>query len=510
MKLSIVGLWALLLVVAAGALTYHKVTELGFPLTPDEGQAAWKVEAKVSFKGSNNAELAFFIPNQTPNFRQISEEYYSNGYGRAINEVEDQKEDGNRQIVWTKRRAKGPQTLYYWISVTQGAVLEQWKSTPVHPEKPIFEEPYASAIEKLLTSVRAESTNTNNLARKLLIELQGNSSEHIKLIKSQSKNEQEWANQIVEILKGVRIPSRLIWGLDLGESVNQANLYPLLQVYDQDKWQTYNIKNAKSGIPNNFFLWHIGSDPLLRMNGLGNRSNPDVVFSVSKIDSKTIDVASHNQNSKLIDFSLMSLPVKSQNVYKILLVVPLGALLVVFLRTFVGISTFGTFMPILIALAFRETQLLVGIILFSVIIFLGLSLRFYLEKLRLLLVPRLTSILIIVVILMVGISLLTNALEIERALSLSLFPMVILAMTIERMSIVWEENGAKTALTQGAGSLFVACLGYLVMTNEYLIHLMFVFPELLLGVLAISLLAGRYTGYRLTELRRFRHMVKGK
>ena len=35
-------------------------------------------------------------------------------------------------------------------------------------------------------------------------------------------------------------------------------------------------------------------------------------------------------------------------------------------------------------------------------------------------------------------------------------------------------------------------------------HLVFTFPELLLVVLALVVLAGRYTGYRLTELKRFR------
>ena len=85
--------------------------------------------------------------------------------------------------------------------------------------------------------------------------------------------------------------------------------------------------------------------------------------------------------------------------------------------------------------------------------------------------------------------------------------MVILAMTIERMSITWEENGAQEAMLQGLGSLAVACIGYLVMTNETLMYLMFVFPELLFVILALCLLMGRYTGYRLSELRRFRAIV---
>jgi hypothetical protein len=87
--------------------------------------------------------------------------------------------------------------------------------------------------------------------------------------------------------------------------------------------------------------------------------------------------------------------------------------------------------------------------------------------------------------------------------------MVILAMTIERMSLIWEELGATEALIQGIGSLAVAALGYLCMSSRYLEHLVFVFPELLLLILALTLLLGRYTGYRLTELWRFRSALRG-
>ncbi|NIO09075.1 MAG: hypothetical protein GTO40_14095, partial [Deltaproteobacteria bacterium] len=61
--------------------------------------------------------------------------------------------------------------------------------------------------------------------------------------------------------------------------------------------------------------------------------------------------------SPLLEFSLLSLPIRTQAVYRVLLMIPLGALLVVVFRNVIGINTFGTFMPVLIALAFRETQL---------------------------------------------------------------------------------------------------------------------------------------------------------
>ncbi|MCB1845384.1 MAG: hypothetical protein KDI09_20620, partial [Halioglobus sp.] len=182
----------------------------------------------------------------------------------------------------------------------------------------------------------------------------------------------------------------------------------------------------------------------------------------------------------------------------------IGALIVVLMRNVVGVETFGTFMPVLIALSFRETQLLRGILLFSLLVALGLSIRFLLERLRLLLVPRLSAVLTIVVLLMLFVSIVSHKLGIETGLSVALFPMVIIAMTIERMSVLWEERGPGDAIRSAMGSLFVATLAYLGMGFDWLEHAIFTFPELLLIMLAAMILLGRYTGYRLTELKRFK------
>jgi hypothetical protein len=59
-------------------------------------------------------------------------------------------------------------------------------------------------------------------------------------------------------------------------------------------------------------------------------------------------------------------------------------------------------------------------------------------------------------------------------------------------------------MIDAAGTLLVAALAYWVMGLEQLRYLIFVFPEILFVLLAIMLLIGRYTGYRLSEIRRFR------
>ena len=500
-----VHFWAFLLIALGLGIASYKVYYLGLPATPQQSAEVWTVQARLVFEGEGKpAKIALHVPDLTPGFLKLDEDFISSHFGLAIDES-----NGNRRADWSVRRAKGDQTLYYRIILTRSDMSQNWNSVPRYPKKPNYQEPYASAITAILDDVRLESADIGSYTRELLLQLNSpQPNENVELIKGKvGKDNAAWVEEIVEILKGVRIPGRVLWGLNITDASNNATLEPLLQVHNGSKWLTFHPITTAQGIPRNFLAWKVGDSSLYELEG---GKKPKLDFSITKTYEELIDIARKGANqmdSVFSDFSLLSLPVQNQNIYRLLLMVPLGALLVVFLRTFIGLKTFGTFMPVLIALAFRETQLYWGLFLFVVIVSLGLMLRFYLERLMLLLVPRLASILVIVVILMLLISLVSTKFGVERVLSITLFPMVILAMTIERMSITWEENGSQEAIFQGLGSLAVACLGYLVMTNEILMYLMFVFPELLFVVLALCLLMGRYTGYRLSELRRFRAIV---
>ena len=86
--------------------------------------------------------------------------------------------------------------------------------------------------------------------------------------------------------------------------------------------------------------------------------------------------------------------------------------------------------------------------------------------------------------------------------------MIILSWTIERMSILWEEEGYKEVLKQGGGSLFVAVCAYLSMSSLLVQHWTFNFLGLQLVLLALVLIMGNYTGFRLSELKRFKPLVE--
>jgi len=202
-------------------------------------------------------------------------------------------------------------------------------------------------------------------------------------------------------------------------------------------------------------------------------------------------------------FGVHRLPIEEQSMFKLLLLLPLGASVVVFCRVLIGVQTAGTFMPVLIALVFLQTALLPGLLAFVSVVIVGLLMRGYLSQLNLLLVARIAALIVLVIFLISLLSIIGYQLGISTGMVITFFPMIIIAWTIERLSILWEEEGPRDVLVQGGGSLLVAVLSFLLMQSSLMQHLRFNLPGRNLLWVAAMLAMGQYTGYKLLELRRF-------
>lgn len=509
MQASKVWVLALVLFLIGGALFLYKWRVLGYPVLPEEETRIWTVEATIHFDAGERAtpvKATLHIPGLTPGYSILDENFVSRGFGFTTRYVV-----GGRQVQWAIRRVMGPQALYYRAVVYKDPAQAENDTTPPFPSAPLLGEPLDTVMQELVARVREQSADPASFTVELLKRLASpENDQNVGLLLENRTDPTVRARTAVTVLAAAQIPARLVRGVSLVDRERQARVLPWLEVHDGDRWLYFDPATGAQGLPDNFLIWWRGEEPLYTMDGGGK---PDIRFSVQRNEVDPVLVAERRAQtvqSLIADFSLFSLPIQTQAVYAVLLMIPLGALVIVILRNVIGIATFGTFMPVLVALAFRETQVLAGVILFSLVVTLGLLFRFFMENLRLLLVPRLASVLIIVVLLMALISIVSNQLGIDMGLSVGLFPMVILTMTIERMSIVWEERGPVEAFKQGAGSLMVAAICFTVMEIGVLKHLFFVFPELLLWVLAVTLLLGRYRGYRLLELVRFKSLAAPK
>jgi hypothetical protein len=486
-------------------LFLFKALILGFPLIPEKKTYLWNIETHITFHAKDEpVKVSLFIPRNTRHFSIVNENFISRGYGLATRIIK-----GNRRAVWSIRNAKAKQSLYYSASVRRVVRGERTTAaTPPLIEMPKFEGARLEAATSIITQIRQQSADVDSMVTELIKSLNRiQPDDNVTLLLGKDPDIAKKVHLAVDLLSQAGIPARAVHGIKLESFRRDMPLLHWIEVFMENEWRSYDPLTVNEGMPDDYLPWWKGKGSLVQLKG-GDELHATLSIDLNMEEAvRSAIERSRVKNPFLLDFSLFSLPIKTQAVYHVLLLVPVGAFLLVILRNVVGLKTFGTFMPVLIALAFRETELLSGLILFSIIIALGLSIRLYLEHLKLLVVPRLASVLIIVVVLMAVMSVLTHKLGIERGLSVALFPMVIITMTIERMSIIWEESGAVETLKQGIGSMMAASIAYLVMSMKYIEHVIYVFPELLLLLLAGTILLGRYTGYRLLELRRFRDLT---
>jgi len=207
---------------------------------------------------------------------------------------------------------------------------------------------------------------------------------------------------------------------------------------------------------------------------------------------------------------LTRLPLEMHEVLSLILLMPLGALVTCIFRNVIGIRTSGTFTPTLLALSFVFADWRTGLLVLSAVVVLGLITRNLLDRLKLLMLPRLSVMLTLVVLCLVfGISLL-DYLNLTPGAHSVLLPMVILTMIVERFYVTTQEDGVQFALKLLAGTMLVGVCCYLLLRWETVAQLLFRYPELHCFTVASLVLIGRYTGYQLLEPWRFRDMIGGE
>ncbi len=502
----------LILVAAGSAIVLVKISSLGYPVAPGVMTSIWEFEIYLDFEGRDEpARIETYLPAGDVSRTFPQEQYYNGPFGLSL---ATEAQSRNRKAIWTYRYPSNRKVLRY-TALTAGETL----STPLpssfrqaepaeieFEEDPIRRQAFIvwsgdlrrrsaddrSYIDLGIAEVFKPRDQDELYADELAVLLGG-------------KSTMDRLQLAVYMLRSKGVPARIANGVYLSDSRRRVDLRHWLEYHMDGE----DFRYFPDGEPARFFTIWYGAQDLVSASGVDDL---DIQIALRQRSNSAVDLVRQRGGDALGGlervFSFSNLPLTTRLVYEVLITIPVGITILVFLRQFVGVKTLGTFMPVLIGIAFRETALLNGLLLFSTLIALGLALRFYLERLQLLLVPRLAVVVIFIVMLMAGITIaLTNSNQ-AVGLSISLFPIVILTMTIERMSIVWEESSASEAIRQGVGSLGVAAITYLAMTNDYVEYWMYQFPELLLVLMGLCILMGRYTGLRLTELWRFRELAK--
>lgn len=484
----------------------YRIVWLGYPLFPTVQGETWQVSMEAHIKpGEKEINMAVGLPFPSTNIKVLEERITSGTLSFNL-----LREEANRFGVWFGSINSEGEIISY-----QATVLIRARQS-VKEQIPTLD-PYVSAIgieelnlAKVLVSKLGQQP-AHELLHLITQAAKGNWGAYPPSEKDMSqwstiREKHDQLTVTLMLLRAAGIPSRPVEGLLLVESVSVTPI-KWIDVWTNQKWESMNPETGELyKKPTSLLPLAIGGIPAVRIS-LGSLSEIKWNINRQVISNWQLHFQRITQSNRLLDkWSLFNLPSEFQETFRILLLVPMGALLVCILRNLVGFSTFGVFMPLLMALAFRNTGIIYGLGIFSGVIAIGYLLRRGMNNLRLLLVPRLSVLLTIVISCLVILAMVGSKIGFREFMAVGLFPIVILTMIIERFFVLLEEAGTYEAFITAAESAAVAFISYEVIRWETLQLTFFIYPELILAVAALQILVGRYTGFRLSELFRFREL----
>lgn len=508
--------------IAAGlTIFFYKLLVLGYPLSTAEAPGTWRVDFIVTASGTGSRVVVDVpLPRPSGYQRILTEEVRSDQMRFSITE----EPEGDRRGRWSGR-LDGSAGLSYEVTIEAipyGRPLPAEERNTKYPKS-------AAAYLAASPAVQRDDPAIAELSRELLLDKRNKAAlarsifefvsdeigpldstaglDAVTVLREGRGNRLGRARLFCALARANDLPCRVLGGVALADGRSDVFIY-WNEAYLGGGWVPFDVYTGHAGSlpPDRLSLGPITGAEMVRGTNVTALAWRFDVQSELETYAELVQRGRAASPHWLDRISLLLLPVQQQNALRILLLVPLGALAMCVLRNIVGLRTFGMFMPVLIALAFTGTGLAWGTIFLVMIIAFALVSRLWIQRLYLLLAARIAFILTLVIVLMVMLFMIGDRLGMPTQ-GVNAFPFVIMTMIVERISVGLEEEGLVNTLRRIGATLMSIYLTYAVVHTEGLQTLFLVYPELLLVILGLLVAVGRYTGYRLAELIRFRELV---
>jgi hypothetical protein len=315
------------------------------------------------------------------------------------------------------------------------------------------------------------------------------------------------ARLLIELLRHRGIPARLVTGLALARGGTEQRFHYWVEAWVDNRWLPMCPFYRHYGrVPGTYLVFAYGDRPLVRGQQIKDLT---CAFLAEKTNPADLDGGSATPWKRFFRAtSLYMLSPPEQRLAELLLLLPIAALIICLFRNVIGLNSFGTFAPALVGLAFRDLHTLPGLGVFVSILLIGWVLRRILDRYHLLQVPRIALMLSLIMTVLLLLMVLANHYDFPATRYVALFPLVILTGMVERFWTLETEDGTSSSFKTLLATLFIAATIAVTVSFHAVVRHLFRFPETLGLVMACQLLIGRYTGYRLLELIRFRDLLK--
>ena len=199
----------------------------------------------------------------------------------------------------------------------------------------------------------------------------------------------------------------------------------------------------------------------------------------------------------------------SETTISLVLMLPIVATFIAFARQVIGIRGFGIYITLIVAFAFVATQLKYGLVVFFVVILAGTFFRLLIKKMRILYLPRMAIILTGVTFAVFLMFFFGSYLKIKGLQVISIFPILIMTLIVERFVAAQIERDVKTAVLMTLETLILAIISYFIINWIFLQQLLLNFSFISIAlVFLLNYILGRWTGLRISEYFRFRELLE--
>jgi len=510
--------WAIVLLVTLGATCIYARARFRRHHQAWREASFWRLRYQIEFEAERpGAVLDVVVPGPGNGYQVFRREVRA---PRLV--LNDQRDEDNTAHLRTRAEQRGEYhlSLVFDLRVPVGR--------PKQPTAPVAETLPAALKERYLASEHDIPVN-RRIATETLLQLAEEQPERFaadpvktifafcheelklfpkgdddaeEVLRSGAGNLRGIVRTMITLCRTAKLPARPVSGFVLGAS-GAARPHLWVEVYRDGHWVPYDPVYGESvQLP-----W-----PYLRLGP--DRTWPIGVYGDGEVHSAffTEELPPPAEfvlgRSPWAILDLTRLPRPMQDVLAVILLIPLGALVTCLFRNVIGLETSGRFAPVLLALSFVFSDWRMGLAVFVAVLVVGLSTRSVMERLQLLMMPRLSLILTLVVWTVVFSISIFDYVRLTPTAEAVLLPMVILTMIVERFFLTSQEESPAVAVRQLLGTVVVACVCYFLLRWEVVGRWLVVYPETHLITMAALVLLGRYTGYRLFEWWRFRDLAR--
>lgn len=511
-----------LLVIIASAIAFYKTVYLGYDLKSTAPLMSYYIETVIEFYGHGSpVQISMSLPEEITNQNVRDESFNSQDLNFNVIQQPD-----DRRGIWKTNSVTGKRRIGYTATVLISekqfeidSIIPTTQQIPNKVVKYLLPENTIQSDDKAIVALAdslyldADKTFLNNVKTIYDYVTYGLSyvdySGTTDALTAYRLGEASCGGKsrlMVALSRYIGIPARIVGGKILKQG-QSTTTHIWAELYLKGHWIPFCPTNEQfANVPPNYLTLYYGERPFLTRT---KDINFKYFFNIKKrliLPATSAFEKDHPLNAMnyWASFKRASISIE---LLSIILMLPFGILVVVIFRNLLGIQTFGTFMPSLIAVGFRETGLLYGIFLFFSLLIFGALVRYVLNRMHLLHTPRLAIILTAVIMLLLSWASTGMSYGLTELARIALFPLVIVTLTIERFCLIIDEVDLRDAVKITLLTMLVSTFAYLIMAWYDLQAIVICFPEVLLLLIAIFIYIGRYSGFRLWELIRFRSLI---